>query len=72
MTHDELLETINRAVRDGLTKLDLAGQDLTSLPPEIGQLSQLTELILSKNKLTNLPESFGQLSQLKWFFWDFF
>jgi internalin A len=41
MTHDELLEKINRAARDGLTELDLSGQDLTDIPPEIGQLSQL-------------------------------
>ncbi len=37
---------------------------LTSLPPEIGQLSQLTELFLTSNHLTSLPPQIGQLSQL--------
>lgn len=37
---------------------------LTEIPKEIGQLTQLTELNLSSNQLTILPDSLGQLTQL--------
>jgi internalin A len=48
MTRDELLELIDQAAAEGWTELDLAGQNLTELPPEIGQLTQLETLILGK------------------------
>ncbi|MCI5207836.1 MAG: leucine-rich repeat domain-containing protein, partial [Candidatus Electrothrix sp. ATG2] len=35
--------------------IDLDGQGLTDLPPEIGQLTNLTELQLWGNQLTYLP-----------------
>jgi hypothetical protein len=38
---------------------------LTSLPPEIGELSQLQSLDCSDNKLTELPRQIGKLSQLQ-------
>ena len=64
MTRDELLAVIEAAARTGAKELDLAGNDLTELPPEIGQLTQLETLILAKdgddgyvgNNLTNLPD----------------
>jgi internalin A len=37
---------------------------LSSLPPEIGQLSSLTSLYLESNQLTELPLEIGQLSSL--------
>ncbi|MDZ8025099.1 MAG: COR domain-containing protein, partial [Nostoc sp. DedQUE11] len=37
---------------------------LSSLPPEISQLSSLTELYLSNNQLSNLPPEISQLSSL--------
>jgi hypothetical protein len=49
-----------------LTSLNLSGESLTYLPPEIGQLSQLQELNLSQNQLTSLPAEIGQLPQLQW------
>ncbi|MBS4169549.1 leucine-rich repeat domain-containing protein [Neochlamydia sp. AcF95] len=49
-----------------MTSLDLAESGLTSLPAEIGQLSQLHWLDLSKNQLTALPAEIRQLSQLHW------
>jgi hypothetical protein len=66
MTRDELLELIDQAAAEGWTELDLAGQKLTELPPEIGQLTQLETLILGKydekrgkilgNQFSTLPE----------------
>jgi len=44
--------------------LDVSGNDLTSLPEQIGQLSTLTSLNLSGNHLTSLPKKIGQLKNL--------
>ncbi|MBD1915774.1 MULTISPECIES: COR domain-containing protein [Cyanophyceae] len=75
MTRDELLTLIDQAEAEGWTELDLAGQGLTELPPEIGKLTQLETLILGKwdeernedfgNELTSLPLEISQLSNLK-------
>ena len=40
------------------------GQQLTSVPAEIGQLTSLRELSLSGNQLTSLPAEIGQLTSL--------
>ena len=45
--------------------LKLDANQLTALPPEIGQLSQLKRLYLFNNLLTALPAEIGQLSQLQ-------
>ncbi|MFG6099602.1 COR domain-containing protein [Leptothoe sp. ISB3NOV94-8A] len=77
MTQDELLKLIDQAAEEGWTELDLAGADLTELPPEIGKLTQLETLILAKevkddsfgkyfgNSLTKLPAEIGLLKNLK-------
>ena len=77
MTQDELLKLIDQAATEGWTELDLAGADLTELPPEIGKLTQLETLILAKevkdkglgqylgNELTELPTEMGLLKNLK-------
>ncbi len=44
--------------------LNLIGLGLTTLPPEIGQLTALTLLQLQRNKLTTLPPEIGQLTAL--------
>ena len=56
-----------------LTRLDLKGfSDVSeamtgSIPPELGQLTQLKSLDLSGNELTGpIPPELGQLRQLKW------
>ena len=65
MTQEELLELIDQAAREGWTELDLRLNDLTSLPPEIGQLTALQHLDLSGNDLTALPPEIGQLTALR-------
>ena len=64
MTPDELLQIIDRAAREGFTELNLSDRGLTTLPPEMAQLSHLTGLDLSYNQLTSLPETIAHLSNL--------
>ncbi|MBN3942575.1 COR domain-containing protein [Nostoc sp. NMS9] len=65
MTNEELLQIIEKAVRDKKTQLDLSGKGLTTLPPEFGQLTNLQYLNLSSNQLNSLPPEFGQLTNLQ-------
>ncbi len=50
MTKQELLKKIQRAVRENAMYLNLSGQKLTELPPELGHLTQLQWLDLSLNQ----------------------
>ena len=54
MTGEELLRTIEEARREGWTEFDLRNKGLTTLPPEIAQLSNLTILKINNNQLTEL------------------
>lgn len=54
MTDEELLRTIEEARREGWTEFDLRNKGLTTLPPEIAQLSNLTILKINNNQLTEL------------------
>ncbi len=65
MEEKEVLEIIERAARDGRTMLDLSSCGLTTLPAEIGKLTNLIELRLYDNKLTSLPTEIGRLTNLK-------
>ncbi|WP_392532599.1 COR domain-containing protein [Nostoc sp. C117] len=65
MTNEELLQIIEKAVRNKVTTLDLFNEGLTSLPPEFGQLTRLQTLDLGNNQLSNLPPEFGQLTRLQ-------
>ncbi|MEH2289819.1 leucine-rich repeat domain-containing protein [Nostoc sp.] len=65
MTNEELLQIIKQTTREKLTKLNLSGKGLITLPAEIGQLSNLQTLDLSSNQLSSLPAEIGQLSNLQ-------
>jgi len=47
------------------TKLNLSTKALTSLPPEIGKLSNLQTLYSFDNQITTLPPEIGKLSNLQ-------
>ncbi|MBW4429070.1 MAG: leucine-rich repeat domain-containing protein [Nostoc desertorum CM1-VF14] len=65
MTNEELLQIIEQAVRDQVTELDLSDKGLTTLPPEIVQLTNLQTLDLSSNQLSSLPPEIVQLTNLQ-------
>ena len=65
MTEEELLQVIEQAAAEGATELDLFGRELTALPAEFGQLTNLQSLDLGVNKLSSLPAEFGQLTNLQ-------
>ncbi|MGP1386773.1 MAG: COR domain-containing protein [Thainema sp.] len=65
LSEDELRKLINQAARGRRTKLDLSGNQLTMLPPEIAQLQFLQLLDLSRNQLTTLPPEIIQLQSLR-------
>jgi Leucine-rich repeat (LRR) protein/GTPase SAR1 family protein len=75
VTQEELLRLIDEAAADGRPTLDLAGEGLGELPPEIGKLTNLKTLVLGRwdkkklkrlgNNLKALPDELGQLTELR-------
>ena len=49
MDQSEILSLINDLKEDDSTSLNLADKGLTSIPPEVFELTQLTELNLREN-----------------------
>ncbi len=50
---------------DQVQKLNLAGQNLMAIPPEVFALTKLQFLNLSNNKITNIPDEIQKLEQLQ-------
>jgi len=46
--------------------LDLSSQRIQTIPPTIGELTNLTHLILRDNDLNTLPDEIGELSNLRY------
>jgi internalin A len=65
MTEAELLEVIAKAASENATSLDLSGQNIKTIPPEIAQLTNLRELNLSENQITQIPDAIAQLTNLR-------
>lgn len=65
MTKTELLAIIRQAKEEQWLELNLSGQGITELPPEIGQLQALQNLHLTFNQLSQLPSEIGQLQALQ-------
>jgi len=65
MTREELLCIIAEARADHLRSVDLAGSDISELPDEIGQLTELSSLSLRNNRVSSLPESIANLTNLR-------
>jgi len=64
MSDKDVLQKIEKAARDGATVLYLSNNQLTALPPEIGELISLTKLYLWRNQLTALPLDIAELTSL--------
>jgi len=59
MDRGEVLASIEKAIQEGVTELNLAHQDIEYLPPEIGRLSDLIQLDLDGNSFPNVPVEIG-------------
>jgi hypothetical protein len=58
------INKIKRAALEGQTELNLSHNQLTSVPPEIAELTNLTSLKLWNNQLTSLPLEITELTNL--------
>lgn len=67
--HNNAISTIPKQIVDCklrvLEKLDLASNNLASIPKEIMNLVALTELILDNNVIVSIPDELGLMKKLK-------
>lgn len=66
MTAKEMMEAIQKAIKEKATRLNLSNLGLTYIPSDIGNLTDLTALDISNNQLMSLPAEIGKLSNLSW------
>ena len=64
MEQKQLLKIIEKAAKEKSTCLSLIGRGITSLPAEIGMLTNLTRIDLSYNRLTSIPAELEKLTNL--------
>jgi Leucine-rich repeat (LRR) protein len=64
MEKDALIRHLVQAAESDAHTLSLRYQSLTSLPPEIGQLTNLQSLDISMNSISELPQEIENLSKL--------
>jgi Leucine-rich repeat (LRR) protein len=57
---------ISRCRKNGEKELDLSGQGIERIPPELAELTQLTVLDLGNNNLAELPDFIGELVSLEY------
>ena len=49
-----------------LEQIKVAGNKLTEIPPEIGNLKKLMDLTIARNQIRELPRTLCQLANLRW------
>ncbi len=62
---DQIAESIQLAIANNATELDLSGMNLRKLPNEILNLKQLKRLLLVNNRITELPPQIERLEALE-------
>ncbi len=65
MDKQELLNAIEKAVREEVISLNLPNSNLNQLPSEIGRLSKIQAINFSANQINHFPSEIGQLLTLK-------
>lgn len=66
MSYETVRSILREAREKQVTELVLRRHDITTLPPEIGQLSCLKRLLIWHCKLETLPPEIGDLKNLRW------
>jgi nucleoside phosphorylase len=62
--HSSAMRAVSSKFAHLISRLDLTGNGLTSLPPEIRRLTHLRILDLTHNELPDLPPEIGELTEL--------